>query len=443
MSQVLKQLDDYIGLERLLSKDEKLLIAVSGGMDSMFLLSYLIQMNYNLEVAHCNFGLREEESDGDESFVQDFCQSNTIKFHSKRFETSEYALANGISIQMAARDLRYAWFDQLRETHFFDKLVTAHHKTDSTETILLNLTRGTGLKGLIGIPAISGFKVRPLIQLSRTEIAETVFELKIPYRDDSSNASDKYHRNRIRHHILPQFLTINQGFEQSVNHTASIVSQALGFINHFMQTIKNDCVEIDNQEISIDIKQLLKYPEPAFVLYEILKDYGFNSDQAKDILMVLQGISGKQFFSTTHRLTKASTNLIIQKHPDFKPIEYLVNFNDKSLKTENHSWQFEVSENTNFSKIANEAVIDFSKLTFPLVIRTWKSGDKVRPIGMQGHKKVSDILIDTKLSIPQKEKVWILISAQEIVWINELVLSNDFKVTSSTQKVLRVRTETP
>jgi len=157
----------------------------------------------------------------------------------------------------------------------------------------------------------------------------------------------------------------------------------------------------------------------------------------------LQGISGKQFFSTTHRLTKASTNLIIQKHPDFKPIEYLVNFNDKSLKTENHSWQFEVSENTNFSKIANEAVIDFSKLTFPLVIRTWKSGDKVRPIGMQGHKKVSDILIDTKLSIPQKEKVWILISAQEIVWINELVLSNDFKVTSSTQKVLRVRTETP
>ena len=432
-------MEDFIHSENLISNEEKLLVALSGGMDSMFLLHCLIQLNYQLEVAHCNFGLRGEESDRDEDFVKAFCDFKGIKFHVKRFDTANYAKNQGISIQMAARDLRYAWFDQLRATNSFDKLLTAHHRTDSIETILLNLSRGTGLKGLTGMPAITGHIVRPLIRLSREEISDMVTELKIPYRDDSSNASDKYSRNRIRHHILPQFKEINPSFEQTVENTASIISQAAGFVKYFMQAIKKECVVIGKDKTTIDIPSLIKYPELPFVLFEIVSEYGFNADQVKDIEMSLGGISGKQFYSATHRITKASQSLIIEELNDSDFIEYAINIGDKNLVTSHHTWYFEVSQNKNISKMANEAVLDLSKLSFPLVVRKWKQGDKIRPIGMQGHKKVSDILIDKKLSVPEKEKVWVLVSGEEIVWINELVVSEDYKVTSETTGVLRVK----
>lgn len=441
MTESHKRLDEFIKSEKLISENNQLLVTVSGGMDSMFLLNYLMSRNYPIIVAHCNFGLRGDESNGDEKFVKAFCESHHIKFFTKQFETEKFAEENGISIQMAARDLRYQWFEELSISQSCHKIVTAHHKTDQVETILLNMVRGTGLKGLEGIPVISGKKIRPLLCLSRHEIEEDIKALNLTFREDSSNSIDKYHRNRIRHHVLPELKLINPAFEEIFQSNGLIISQANSFINHFMEGIKKEILKSGEQEMSLSINGLLKFPEPKFILYTLLADYGFNASTVKAIYEACRGISGKTFFSETHRITKHGDELIIQIIPKSMFMEFLINTETSSIITPHHQWKFEVSDDKTISGNKNEAVLDYQKLNFPLIVRVWKQGDKIKPLGMKGHKKVSDILIDHKISVPEKERTWVLDSASGLLWIQALTMDDDYKVLPSTNKVYRIRTE--
>lgn len=442
MTDLIHRLDTFISSKKLIKTNDNLLVTVSGGMDSMFLLTYLFNKNYKLAVAHCNFGLRGNESDGDEAFVKSFCKTNQIKFHTKRFETETYSKANGISIQMAARDLRYQWFNELCEADLAfgeTKIVTAHHKTDNAETILLNMVRGTGLKGLEGISPISENKIRPLLCLTRDEIETLVKELKITYREDSSNKSDKYHRNRLRLNVLPELKKINPEFENTFQANAEIVRQANGFINHFIETIKNEISTGGKKSVTIDINKMQKCPEPRFVLFSILSEFGFNAPTVDDIFESLSALSGKLFFSSTHRLVIDRTLLIIEPlhHSPFQ--SYGVTPETKSIETPYHYWKFELlTSNFKFPISSNEGCFDFEKLNFPLTVRPWQQGDKIKPLGMHGHKKVSDILVDKKVSIPDKEKVWVVISENEIIWVGGLVVSEDYKITSDTKRVLQI-----
>jgi tRNA(Ile)-lysidine synthase len=419
--------------------EDTLLVAVSGGMDSMFLLTYLFNKNYKLAVAHCNFGLRGDESDGDEHLVKTFCDTNGIKIHLKKFDTQKFADSNGISIQMAARDLRYQWFYELCEMSGYTKLVTAHHKTDNAETILLNMARGTGLKGLEGISALSGNTIRPLLCLSRTEIETAVKELDVTYREDSSNSSDKYYRNRLRQNVLPEFKEINPAFENTMQTNAEIVKQANTFIHHFIETFKKEGLKKKSDSIEIDGNILLKWPEPKFVLFSILNEYGFNASSVDDIFHSLNGLSGKQFFSATHRLILNRDQLIIATINEISFQSYTITEDTKTIETPHHHWEFGIE----FSKFqipisSNQASFDFDKLTFPLILRPWQQGDKIKPIGMTGHKKISDILIDKKISLYEKGKTWVVISKNELIWVSGLVVSDDFKLSSNTKKAFNL-----
>ena len=440
MTELIQRLDKFISSKQLIKDDDTLLITVSGGIDSMFLLNYLVNKNYKLAVAHCNFGLRGKESDGDEALVKSYCEAHNIKFHVKKFKTELHSKTKGISIQMAARDLRYHWFNELCEAEKYTKIVTAHHKTDNAETILLNLVRGTGLKGMEGIAEVAGNKIRPLLCLNRDEIEQLVQEQKINYREDSSNLSDKYYRNRLRHHVLPQLQAINPSFENTLKTNADIVIQANSFINHFIEIIKKDVLELDKNSVIIDISKLLKWPEPQFVLYNLLAEFGFNSATVEDVFNSLAGQSGKQFFSETHRLILNRHQLIIEPISHLPFQSFVITQETKTIETPHHHWQFEIVVSNLKFQISNlEAQFDYEKLVFPLILRRWQLGDKIKPLGMKGHKKVSDILIDKKLSISEKEKIWVLISDYELVWVSGLVVSEDYKVNPITQQVLGIK----
>jgi len=437
MTDPLHRLHAFIDAENLISPHDNLLVAVSGGLDSMYLLKVLLLRKYPITVAHCNFLLRGDESEGDETFVSSFCHENNINYCVKKFETAHYAGQKGISIQMAARDLRYEWFKELLIQHGLTKIVTAHHKTDNVETILLNMIRGTGLKGMEGIQAISGNKIRPLVCLSRKEIAESAASLNIAYREDSSNRNDNYHRNKLRLRVLPYIAKINPDFEETFRNNGAIVSQANTFIGFYMEAlIKQICMERgDITELNLELLQ--QAPQPKFVLYSIISPYGFNASTANDIYTALHGIPGKQFYSPSHRLLLDRKKIFIQPLPLTEERYYSVSAETKELITSQHQWSFEKVDAFYTPLPGNRyAVVDYDKVEFPIVIRPWKKGDKLKPLGMKGHKKVSDILIDKKIPMLEKERMWVVESGTKIIWLAGLVLSEDYKQMEDTKSVL-------
>jgi tRNA(Ile)-lysidine synthase len=302
------------------------------------------------------------------------------------------------------------------------------------------MVRGTCLKVLEGISVLSGNKIRPLVNFTREDIEKAAKELDLKFREDSSNANDKYYRNKIRHHIIPVLKQINPAFEDTVQNNAEIIRQAGAFINFFIDKIKKEItVRTSRNELVLSRDLLLKQPEPEFVLYSVLSEFGFNASTVNDIFIGLSGISGKQFFSATHRLVTHHEQLTIQPIkqeyiPKFEVAEDL-----KGIETPHHHWTFEVLDNIGIPVGKSEVVLDYNKFKFPLTLRLWKNGDKIKPLGMQGHKKVSDVLIDNKISIPDKEKTWVLVSDDKIVWICGWVMNDDFKITSVTEKALKIR----
>ena len=413
---------------------KKLLLAVSGGVDSM-VLAYLIQQSgFQIGVAHCNFMLRAEESNQDYNFVEDYCINNGIPFFGKEFNTKAYAEENKLSIQLAARQLRYGWFDELSATEGFDYLLTAHHLDDSVETFLINFTRGTGIEGLTGIPQQNEKIVRPLLIFSREEIENYANQNTIAWREDSSNVSDKYLRNKIRHAIIPVLKELNRGFLSSFQNTVENLQQVESMASDASAIKYQEIVSEEETEVKINLPKLLELPNYKAYLYQWLKPYGFTAWE--DIYDLTVAQSGKQILSETHRLLKDRELLIISGINNNQDSTHYIdeNFNSAGLPIKLHfSDQNHITNAT-----ANTIFVDKLSLKFPLTLRKWQEGDYFYPSGMHGKKKVSKYFKDEKFSLVDKEKTWLLCSENQIIWIVNHRADQRFIANNNTQQILKI-----
>ena len=413
---MLQQLIDFIRKNSLFTEEERILLAISGGLDSMVMLSLFLQTPYKFGVAHANFKLRAEESEGDEAFVRSFCKASSIPFFTTAFETNNYAAEKKISIQMAARELRYVWFRQLLKQEGYSKVATAHHSDDQSETIFLNMVKGEGLKGLTGMPLNKRNVVRPLMFATKEDLEHYARNTHLKWREDSTNKEDNYHRNFIRHQIFPRLHKINPGLNESLLRTSVKARGEMLILKYGLDAIKAEYFQLmDNGHVYIKKELFIQFPEPS-VCWRLLEEFDFNLDQAEDIYKNIHKQSGNQFLSKSHRLVIDREVLIVQ------PL--LAEGNDTvTLITGEGRFQLSSREieckitNESFSTNPQEAWLDYSRVKFPLTWRKWKDGDKFIPLGMTGFKKVSDFLIDEKVSIPEKEKVTVIESNGEIVWV--------------------------
>ncbi|MHB1148166.1 MAG: tRNA lysidine(34) synthetase TilS [Lutibacter sp.] len=429
--------------------DKNLLIAISGGIDSVVLTHLFYKLNFTISLAHCNFSLRGKESNEDEEFVIALGEKLQIPTYSIKFETEEYAKENGISTQMAARDLRYDWFQKIAKEKNIDYIITAHQKDDVIETFMINFTRGTGLDGLTGIPEIQGNIVRPFMIFSRNEILVYATRKKIFWREDRTNSSIRYVRNKIRHKVVPVLKELNPNLLDTFYNTLENLKGSQQIVKDHIQNVKEKSISIVNKELHLDISILKKLSNPKIYLFEILKEYGFT--EWNDVADLLECQSGKQVFSKTHRLIKDREVLILSnilKQEETNSFEIFENTTEinvpVALKFETITIPFDTKNHQN--KVLEELVFDdkntisinFDKIVFPLILRKWQKGDFFFPIGMNGKKKVSKFFKDEKLSLIDKENVWLLCSINEIVWVVGKRMDDRFKVTKSTSKILKI-----
>ncbi|NDW11427.1 tRNA lysidine(34) synthetase TilS [Bacteroides sp. 214] len=418
----------YIKQENLLCKEDKILIALSGGADSIALLHLLLTMGYNCEAAHCNFHLRGEESNQDMAFVEALCKKNNIHLHLIHFDTTKYASQQKLSIEMAARELRYNWFSDLQKTHGYTCIAVGHHQDDSIETILLNLVRGTGINGLLGIKPKNNSIVRPLLCLTRQEIISFLTEIKQPYVTDSTNLSDDYARNKVRLNVIPQLQAINPAAKQNILATAKHLGEAASIYNRY---ITERITQLQTPE-GVRIAELLQEDFPHALLFEILYPLGFNDSQINDILTALSGQPGKQFISSKGwRAIKDREFLVLEQivekeKSDTPPFTLIY---EKAA----YDSSFVIPRNKDI------ACFDADKFQPPYTIRRWRKGDKFTPFGMKGKKLVSDFLTDRKLSIAQKENQWVLCSKDKIAWIIGERTDNSFRISPSTHEIILVK----
>lgn len=419
---LVKKVKEFIEKEDLFSKQDKILVALSGGADSVALTRILITLGYHCEAAHCNFELRGEESDRDEDFVRNFCRSLNIKCHSIHFETRRYAAQQSISIEMAARELRYNWFSKICEESDCQVVAVAHHKDDSVETMLLNLIRGTGINGLLGIRPKNGNVVRPLLCASRQEVVEYLHRMNQTYVTDSTNLEDEYTRNKIRLNLLPLMEEINPSVKDGLVKTASYLND---ISKVYQQAIKESIDRIFiTPEKEISIEKLMNEPAPQALLFEVLSPLGFNSTQVEEVYGSLNGQPGKRFISSQWQVVKDRELLLIEK---------VKTANDKPLIT------FEevlLTKEFVIPKDKNTACFDANKFKGVISIRKWEKGDYFIPFGMKGKKLVSDFMTDSKFSLLKKEQQWVLSCNDQIAWLIGERTDNRFRIDDSTQKVI-------
>jgi tRNA(Ile)-lysidine synthase len=437
---MLAQFIEYSEKNGLFHASDKILVAVSGGVDSMVLLHLIHQTGISFSVAHCNFHLRDEESDGDEKFVRHYAEKNKFQLFTEHFNTREYARLNGISIEMAARKLRYEYFKNLSVNQKFNAVATAHHQDDLIETFFINLIRKTGIRGLTGIKNKSGNIIRPLLFTDRNRIYAYAVKNNIPFREDSTNTQTDYIRNYIRHKIIPEFVQINPAFLKNTLASINNLKNVEEVFQHSIQAEKKRVVQTEGAHPVLSVKNLLAYPFPRILLYEILIDYNFNPAVIDEVFEGICEESGKQYFSPTHRAVKDRDEIIITENKEKDPSVFYMEEGDLELFTPLH-----ISINTydakNFAISHNplEACLDYEKLDFPLCIRKWKIGEYFKPLGMSGFKKISDFFIDEKLSIPEKENTWILYSGNKVVWIIGQRIDDRFKITPYTKTVYHLK----
>lgn len=415
------------------------LLAVSGGLDSVVMAEMFRRSGYNYGIAHCNFQLRGQESNGDENFVKELAAKARVPFFHIQFDTVTFCKDNKLSVQMGARQLRYEWFEQVRQENGFDYLVTAHHADDAIETFFINLLRGTGISGLHGIKARNEHIVRPLLKFYRKEMEEFATANQLKWRDDSSNNSDKYERNKIRHHLLPLLEKINPGAKESITSTIENLAKAELLLNDTIKKITYRFTNIEGERIRIPFTFFKEFTHSDIYLYEIIKEMGFNYAQCQQIVANSKGQPGQLFLSATHRLVIDREKLIIEPYsgPN-NHFEIEINEATNELLLGKYKYIFNTVEKTADFQISTDARIahlDFDKLKFPLKIRNWKEGDRFYPLGMDKPKKISDFLVDNKVSLPDKEHVYVLVSGNEIAWLIGYRPDERFKVTKGTKKV--------
>lgn len=429
-----RKIAQYIEEERLFGRQDKILVALSGGADSVALLHLLLDMGYTCEAAHCNFHLRGDESDRDEIFVRQLCTQLKTPLHIQHFDTAEKAAREHISIEMAARELRYAWFEELRLQQGADAIAVAHHKDDSVETVLLNLIRGTGINGLTGIRPKNGKIVRPLLCIDRKEITEYLQEIGQDYVTDSTNLQDEYTRNKIRLNLLPLMQSINPSVKESILRTARHLSDTVSLYNKGIEEGRQRVQSGQN----IRIGALLKEPAPETLLFEILSPLGFNSAQVKDIFASLDNQPGKIFLSKEWRIVKDRELLLLTPVPASEAQATLLP-DDPALPFRLIMEEQEVTEHFVIPRNRTIACFDADKLKQPLTVRLCRQGDRFVPFGMTGQKKVSDYLTDRKFPLPRRERQWVLCCGNQIIWLIGERTDNRFRIDENTRRVLIVR----
>ena len=418
------------------------MVAISGGIDSVVLIHLLNHLNFDISLAHCNFQLRGEDSDQDEKFVTKLADQLQLTIFTNSFATTEFAKKEKLSIQLAARKLRYDWFDIILKENKLDYILTAHHADDSLETFLINMIRGTGLDGLTGIPERNENIFRLLLPFTREQIEKYAEDNTIVWRDDSSNVETKYVRNKIRHDVIPVLKELNPSLLTSFNKTLHNLKGSRQIIKDSIENLKGRVIIPAGVGIQkIDIEILKEFNNPQAYLYELLNEFGFT--EWNDIADLLEAQSGKQIVSSSHRIVKDRDFLLLTDIDSARIKEkekiYEVFENDRFVEVEDFKLEFsDVKTISIEGKTQNVAFIDRDKLKFPLIVRKWKNGDYFYPSGMQGKKKLSNFFVDNKMSVLQKEKIWLLCSANEIIWVIGKRLDDRYKAIVTTHNILKI-----
>ena len=416
-------------------KGKKILIACSGGLDSVVLSRLFKELNYDISLAHCNFSLRGKESDEDEKFVILLADKLSIPIFNKKFNTKAYKIKHKLSTQVAARQLRYQWFEEVCTEHSFDYLATAHHLDDDLETFLINLSRGTGLRGLIGIPLINDKIIRPFLNFPRADILQYAKEKNSPWREDSSNQTSDYLRNKLRIEVIPRLKEVDHNLLNGFHQTQKYLNDSMALVNDYMALIKNLVVDETEDGFEIDVLKLQDLPNTNALLYELLAPFGFTAWD--DISDLLTAQSGKQIFSESHRILKNRKSLLLVENSFVDNEEtYTIKESDTGIDTPINLKIEHVAKTSDYTP--SIVYLDVQKLNFPLQLRKWREGDSFYPFGMKGKKKLSKFFKDEKLSLVAKEKTWVLTSGNHIVWIVGMRSDHRFKVENQTKKILKI-----
>lgn len=442
----LERFQEYVKRHDLFTRQDKILLTVSGGVDSMVLMSLCVNSGYNIGIAHCNFGLRGQESDEDEIMVQETARRYGIECHNKRFDTLGEMDRTGESMEMAARRLRYEWFHQLSEEFDYTVIAIAHHVDDSIETFFINMLRGTGLRGLTGISKQVGRIVRPLLFATRKEILEYAHLKHIAFREDSSNLSTKHLRNKIRLGIIPRVREINPRFSFIMQRNVDRLTAAQRFIDGAIDNIFADVAEINDDICTLHVDRIADLSSRDFVIYEILNSrFGFKGDTVDNLCKALKAESvGRRFYSRNFVAYVDRGNIVVTPIEENDLCEMSIRENQHRAYCGNSLLYFDICEADSldtFHVPDNVALLDIEKIQFPLTLRRWKDGDSFTPFGMNGRKKVSDFLIDQKVSMAEKDRQFVLLSNNEIAWLVGRRTSDDFRITDKTDKVLRITRE--
>lgn len=431
-----KKFKNHIDNQLSFLHSKRLFIAVSGGLDSMVLLRLLQCCEFDIVVLHCNFNLRAEESSADELFLKHHCFQNEIPFFAKSFDTKTFAKTNKLSIQIAAREIRYLWFSEMLQLHNFDFLLTAHHLDDSLETFMINLSRGSGLDGLMGIPAINSNIIRPMLPFSRHEIEAFANENNIVWREDSSNSSDNYLRNKIRHHVIPELKSINKNFLYNFEKTIHYLQDSNLLVDDAVENFYKIVVSSDKGNLHFDIKLLLKFNHHKQYLFRCLKSFGFSA--WNDIYGLVDAENGKKVLSATHQ---------IQKYHNFLILSELNNGNDfEEFEIASVSTSVKFPINLSICKVDDISVetlncifVDSDFIQFPLKLRHPKEGDIFCPKGMIGSKKVAKFFKDQQIIPIERAQIWLLADASDqLVWIIGFRQDQRFMANSGAKNILKI-----
>lgn len=436
---MLIRFQEYARQHRLFSSSSRILLAVSGGIDSMVMAWLFRESGTDHAIAHCNFSLRKEESDRDEEFVASWAASNNITFHRTRFDTLSYAATRKISIQMAARELRYDWFNSLIRSKGYDSVAVAHNLNDNAETFLINLIRGTGLSGLTGMKQHAGGVIRPLLFASRSEIAALAAEKNIEYREDSSNNQLKYTRNRIRHKIIPEMEKVNPGALTAITETIDHLSSSHEIVDTSVTQLSNDLFRQKGDSAEADIDRLSALNPSVPYMFEIFRRYGLSPKQTPEVIALLRSETGRYMYTTTHRLLNDRGKIIITPREEEPHAEHSFNSIDE-MRISGLFSEMRITKPSDEALPASQLIasLDLDLVSFPVTVRHWEPGDRFMPLGMKKMKKISDFLIDLKVPVSEKEKVLLLLSGNEVVWVMGYRIDDRFRITDRTSKILAI-----
>ncbi|MCH2199061.1 MAG: tRNA lysidine(34) synthetase TilS [Flavobacteriales bacterium] len=436
MLQAFKQ---HIEQRRLLLSDDHVIIATSGGPDSMVLTDLLLQLGMEVDLAHVNFGLRGQDADDDEAFVDNFAQSNNIPVHIRRIDAKTLAKERGMGVQEAARKARYDWFEELRSEIEADVIVTAHHADDATESYLWHIMRGSSLSGFDAIPEASGNVVRPLLRFTKEEILAYAESRKIPFRTDASNVDRKYVRNQIRHDLIPLMRRIRPGFERNVQRQVSMFDEVNFIIDQFVSQLAPGMMILTEEGIELNVEDLAELPFQRLMLGHIGNDYGFPARRVDEMINLLYCKPGKAIYSQSHRIIRERETLVISTIPSGKGDQIAtIEFDTEEIHSPVHI-QIEKGAKSEFPILGIDwqATLDADKISFPITVRPWHEGDRMRPLGLEGTQLLSDIFTQAKWSQAQKENAWVFESAGEIIWLAGLRIADSVKISDKTEQVIQ------